>query len=144
MSRHKDVLKGAFTGSLERFLTLCLRAENAEFTTFTMARPAFEDLPLQKGHPQFSAWGLWGKDDELGTLNLLTPDRRKQAALEIQTGDTIPLRFVTLQFNLPTSISLFVYASANTQQSPNRCFCAADEPGAQALHPQNHCKRSRQ
>ncbi|RSL82098.1 hypothetical protein CEP52_017050 [Fusarium oligoseptatum] len=91
MSHCKDVSKEHSPGSLKRFLALKLRTENAELTGFTMARPAFEDLPLQKGHPQFSAWGLWGKDDELGTLNLLTPDVRKQAALEIQTGDTIPL-----------------------------------------------------
>ncbi|UPL01938.1 hypothetical protein LCI18_012872 [Fusarium solani-melongenae] len=56
-----------------------------------MPRPAFDDLPLQQGHPQFSAWGLWGKSDELGTLNLLTPEVKKNAAREIQTGDTIPL-----------------------------------------------------
>lgn len=35
---------------------------------FEMARPRFEDLPLSSSHPPFSAWGLWGLDDELGTL----------------------------------------------------------------------------
>jgi hypothetical protein len=30
--------------------------------------PKFADLPLQKDDPQYSAWGLWGKDDEAGTL----------------------------------------------------------------------------
>jgi hypothetical protein len=31
-------------------------------------RPRFEDLPLRKDDPPFSAWGLWGDDDEIGTL----------------------------------------------------------------------------
>src|SRR2546430_744856 len=27
-----------------------------------------------------SNWGRWGKDDELGTINLITPEKRKRAA----------------------------------------------------------------
>ena len=30
--------------------------------------PSFDDLPLRKGDPQYSAWGLWGENDQLGTL----------------------------------------------------------------------------
>ena len=26
-----------------------------------------------------SNWGRWGKDDQLGALNLITPEKRKQA-----------------------------------------------------------------
>lgn len=49
--------------------------------------PAYEDLPLQKGDPHHSAWGLYGPDDELGTLNRLTDDRVLAAAKgEIKTG----------------------------------------------------------
>ena len=49
--------------------------------------PRFEDLPLQKGDPPHSAWGLYGKNDELGTLNRLTNERVMEAAkAEIQTG----------------------------------------------------------
>jgi len=38
-----------------------------EHSSKTM-RPAFNDLPLRKGDPPYSAWTLWGDDDELGTL----------------------------------------------------------------------------
>lgn len=62
---------------------------------FTMApRPAFEDLPLRPGDPKCSAWGLWGNDDTLGTLNLLTPERVQHAARQVVTGETIPLKYV--------------------------------------------------
>lgn len=54
-------------------------------------RPCFEDLPLRRGDPIASAWGLWGEDDELGTLNLLTPETISQAAKEIKTGQVVPL-----------------------------------------------------
>jgi hypothetical protein len=49
--------------------------------------PRFEDLPLQNSDPPHSAWGLYGKNDELGTLNRLTDERVVAAArTEIQSG----------------------------------------------------------
>ncbi len=48
--------------------------------------PQFSDLPINKGDPIFSAWGLYGPKDELGTLNRLTDDVVLQAAKEIQLG----------------------------------------------------------
>ena len=49
--------------------------------------PKFSDLPLRKGDPPHSAWGLYGKDDDLGTLNRLTDVLVLKAAKgEIQTG----------------------------------------------------------
>ena len=50
--------------------------------------PKFEDLPLHEGDPHHSAWGLYGRDDELGTLNRLTDDRVVEAAkAEIKSGE---------------------------------------------------------
>jgi kynurenine formamidase len=40
---------------------------------------------------QLSNWGRWGKDDELGALNLITPDKRKQAAALVKTGTIVSL-----------------------------------------------------
>lgn len=51
----------------------------------------FEELPLQQNDPKASAWGLWGREDELGTLNSLTPERVARAGKEIRTGEVIPL-----------------------------------------------------
>lgn len=49
--------------------------------------PKFTDLPLGQGDPPHSAWGLYGKDDQLGTLNRLTDDIVLRAAKEeIQSG----------------------------------------------------------
>ncbi|KAI5456069.1 hypothetical protein BGZ63DRAFT_409452 [Mariannaea sp. PMI_226] len=54
-------------------------------------RPAFADLPLGPNDPPVSAWGLWGYEDQLGSLNLLTPKVVKRAAAEIISGETVPL-----------------------------------------------------
>ena len=37
--------------------------------------PPFANLPVVEGKPAKSSWGLWGADDRLGCLNLLTPER---------------------------------------------------------------------
>ncbi len=36
--------------------------------------------------PEGSTWGDWGEDDQLGRMNLVTPQVRKRAAREIQEG----------------------------------------------------------
>jgi hypothetical protein len=53
--------------------------------------PRFEDLPLDKKGPPGNAWGLFGKNDQLGRLNLITPKTVKEAASEIQLGIRVSL-----------------------------------------------------
>ena len=56
--------------------------------------PRFSELPLRKDDPPYSAWGLYGDDDELGTLNRLSDDLvAKSAQEEIQTGARISLNW---------------------------------------------------
>lgn len=38
-----------------------------------------------------SNWGRWGKDDQLGALNLITPEKRKEAAGLVKEGVSISL-----------------------------------------------------
>ena len=61
------------------------------------SRPSFDSLPLQPGDPKGSAWGLYGPDDQLGTLNLLTSSTTACAHEEIQCGLVVPL-------NLPLDV----------------------------------------
>jgi hypothetical protein len=37
--------------------------------------PTFDELPIDSKYPEKTAWGLWGEEDNLGTLNLLTEER---------------------------------------------------------------------
>ncbi|KAK3686449.1 hypothetical protein LTR37_019799 [Vermiconidia calcicola] len=59
-----------------------------------MPRPKFDDLPLSPNDPKGSAWGLYGKDDELGTLNLVTEDVVKAAVKEVKHGIVVPLNLL--------------------------------------------------
>lgn len=68
----------------------------ASFKMTTIDFPPFKDLPLDKNGPRGNAWGRWGPDDQLGTLNLLTDDIVASAAKEnIITGQRISLKYVT-------------------------------------------------
>ena len=50
------------------------------------------ELPLSKnGAPWRSGWGVFDKDSELGTLELLTPERRRAAAALVEEGVTVNL-----------------------------------------------------
>lgn len=40
---------------------------------------------------EISNWGRWGSDDELGTLNLITPEKRKAAAALVRDGVSVSL-----------------------------------------------------
>jgi len=42
--------------------------------------PRYAELPVSEDAPPSSAWGVFGRDDQLGTLNFLTPERRAVAA----------------------------------------------------------------
>src|SRR4030095_1955070 len=40
---------------------------------------------------ELSNWGRWGKDDQLGAMNLVTPAKRKQAAAQVKEGFSVSL-----------------------------------------------------
>lgn len=40
---------------------------------------------------ELSNWGRWGKDDQAGTVNLITPAKRKQAAALVKEGISISM-----------------------------------------------------
>jgi hypothetical protein len=48
--------------------------------------PSYAELPVRDGAPAGSSWGLWGDDDVLGTLNLLTGERVQRAIASVRRG----------------------------------------------------------
>jgi len=60
-------------------------------TTEIRKLPGYPELPVKAGAPEGSAWGLFGDDDQLGCLNLLTPERVVAAAELVRKGAVFPL-----------------------------------------------------
>ena len=55
--------------------------------------PSFAELPIKPDYPPHSAWGVFGDDDQIGTLNLLTSERVAAAARLVQTGQVFALNW---------------------------------------------------
>jgi len=66
---------------------LCCFAEPA--TAQNDARMTKEDV--EKLFQQVSNWGRWGKDDQLGAINLITPEKRTEAAKLVRAGVSVSL-----------------------------------------------------
>ncbi len=55
--------------------------------------PTYAELPIKPDYPPHSAWGVFGDDDQIGTLNLLTPERVAAAARLVQQGQVFALNW---------------------------------------------------
>lgn len=55
--------------------------------------PSYDELLAQHDGPAGSAWHVFGADDQLGTLNFLTPDRVAHAATLVRSGKQINLDY---------------------------------------------------
>lgn len=64
--------------------------------------PKFAQLPTIGATGERHAWEVFGKSDQLGTVNLLTSERVKQAATLVRTGRVINL-------NLPLNFPITLY-----------------------------------
>jgi kynurenine formamidase len=55
------------------------------------ARRPVTQADMDRWKKELSNWGRWGPADEKGTLNLITPNKRKQAAGLVRDGITVSL-----------------------------------------------------
>jgi hypothetical protein len=55
--------------------------------------PNFDELPIKPDYPPQSAWGVFGDGDQIGTLNLLTPERVAAAARLVRQGQVFALNW---------------------------------------------------
>ena|SRR5687767_7000649 len=69
-----------------------------------------------------SNWGRWGDDDELGTLNLITPQKRLQAAATIREGIVLgcarPIRIEPHATDVPRPPLHFMITSGESRVYP--------------------------
>ena len=63
---------------------------------------------------KLSNWGRWGKDDQLGALNLITPKKRKQAALLVKEGISVSMARNVEKIEAPDNSKPFVHTMLTT------------------------------
>ena len=67
-------------------LALAVALPTTVATQTTTTRAQFE-----RWKTELSNWGRWGKDDQIGALNLITPAKRRQAAALVREGFSVSL-----------------------------------------------------
>ncbi|MBJ8347146.1 cyclase family protein [Antrihabitans sp. YC2-6] len=87
--------RSLFAGAAALAMTGCVSdtTEPAVASPSTPTSPTIEienDTDLERALPSLSNWGRWGQDDELGTLNYMTPQTRLAATALIRTGRVVP------------------------------------------------------
>jgi kynurenine formamidase len=55
------------------------------------AQPKLTKADIDRMMTELSNWGRWGKEDQLGAINLITPAKRKQAASLVREGVSVSL-----------------------------------------------------
>jgi hypothetical protein len=55
------------------------------------SRPLVSEAQYEAWQTQLSNWGRWGTDDQLGTLNLITPAKRRAALALVKEGVPVSL-----------------------------------------------------
>ena len=73
-----------------------------------------------------SNWGRWGKEDQRGTLNLITPEKRKQAAASVKDGVTISLARTAIKEEVDSSPA-FIHRMVALPKEGQEIASAADE-----------------
>ncbi len=68
---------------------------------------------------ELSNWGRWGKADQIGTANLITPATRKAAAALVTEGYAVSLAHDTLTEKASDNSSPFVHKMLSTGAHPN-------------------------
>jgi kynurenine formamidase len=81
--------------ALSRSLLVLLIAVPSVDTLSSQAPPpsgrVVTEAEYERWKKELSNWGRWGKDDEIGALNLITPQKRKQAASLVKEGASVSL-----------------------------------------------------
>lgn len=80
--------------------------------------PATDKATIDRWMKELSNWGRWGKEDQMGTVNLITPAKRKQAAALVREGVSVSLARNTEKQTAPDNPSPFVHEMRATGKNP--------------------------
>src|SRR5438874_3848260 len=73
------------------FVILLVMSATACAPQSTVADHKVSPQQFDQWKKDLNNWGRWGKDDEIGTMNFITPAKRKQAAALVKEGFSVSL-----------------------------------------------------
>ena len=66
-------------------------AQRSQGSQGSAVRPFVGKAEYERWQAELSNWGRWGRDDQLGALNLITPAKRREAAALVKDGIAVSL-----------------------------------------------------
>src|SRR5258705_2951149 len=109
--RHALVMPGAFMPAALGLL-VALSLGHAQ------SRPAMTRETFDQWMTELSNWGRWGKQDEMGAINLITPAKRKQAAALVKDGVSVSMARNTIAEKAADNGSPFEHTMTATGSNP--------------------------
>ena len=85
--RTRNVLVQLAVLVVATFCAVSLRADQAQTASNHNATRADFDRLMK----ELSNWGRWGKDDQMGAVNLITPAKRKEALRAVKDGVSVSM-----------------------------------------------------
>lgn len=79
---------------------------------------ALSRTDVQQMMKELSNWGRWGKDDQKGAINLITPERRKQSAKLVREGVSVSMARTLDMTQAPDNASPWVREMTSTGEKP--------------------------
>ena len=83
-------MRALATGVFAALLIAAVAADKPSSQTGGSGRTVTE-AEYEQWKKDLSNWGRWGKDDQIGALNLITPSKRRQAAALVKEGFSVSL-----------------------------------------------------
>ncbi len=74
---------------------------------------------VERWMTELSNWGRWGKTDELGTYNLITPAKRREAAALVKDGVSVSMSHDALTVKAADNPDPFIHKMNFTGAHPN-------------------------
>jgi kynurenine formamidase len=68
-----------------------LLSNETRYRSHAQSRHQLTKADIERWMTELSNWGRWGKEDQLGAINLITPAKRKQAAALVKEGVSVSL-----------------------------------------------------
>ena len=87
-------------------------------TAFSQSSHNVDKTQFERWMKELSNWGRWGKDDQKGSVNLITPAKVKQAAASVKDGITVSLEHPVLTAHAPDNSDPLVHTMTATSQNP--------------------------
>src|SRR5215470_14518233 len=104
------------TNVIRRAVLLCSTAALIPIAARSQAGHQVTKADVDRWMIDLSNWGRWGKDDQLGALNLVTASKRKEAAGLVKEGYTVSLAHDVMTERAPENQS--PYAITWTPRGP--------------------------